>query len=95
MSSLYISEYIAAVSGVPLAREPALVDQKVTFTGTAGQSTAFNGGTSLVRLMADADCHVLFGANPTATNAKAKLMSGVEYWRAVEPGQKVSAIATS
>lgn len=69
--------------------EPAVTGQTVTFT-TAQQSAAFNVSTRYVRIIADVDCHVLFGANPTADADDQKLIAGTEYFRAVEPGDKVS-----
>lgn len=94
MATLWITEYNSVGLGTPgyaapIAMEPAVTDQTVTFT-SATSSAAFNAKTNFVRLYASTDCHVLFGAAPTATAAKQKLASGVEYWRAVVPGQKVS-----
>jgi hypothetical protein len=44
--------------------------------------------------MADADCHIEFGVNPTATNAKIFLPSkDVEYFK-VSEGEKVAVIGT-
>ena len=98
MAKLSITEYdVLPDDGrgrlLPLGGEPALADQEVTFT-TATQSSAFNGKTKFIRLVADAgraDCRVLFGANPTALATSQRLVADVEYWRAVVPGQKVSA----
>lgn len=93
MATLWITEYVDQAGGRPLAipipLEPAAVDQTVTFT-TATQSSAFGTNTKIVRLVSSADCNVLFGSNPTATAAKQKLLAGVEYWRGVQPGMKVS-----
>lgn len=94
MANLWITEYDNAATGsytvsLPIAEEPALANQKVVFT-TATQSAGFQSATSFVRLVADADCHVQFGANPTATADMQKLIAGVEYWRAVTAGDKVS-----
>ena len=94
MAKLSITEYdVLPDDGrgrlLPLGGEPALADQEVTFT-TATQSAAFNAKAKFIRLIADADCRVLFGANPTALAASQRLVADVEYWRAVVPGQKVS-----
>lgn len=72
-----------------LALEPAIAEQSVSFT-TATQSSAFNDATRVVRLQADAACNVKFGSNPTATASHQPLSAGVEYWRAVKSGDKVS-----
>lgn len=99
MATLWITEYehfglpiggSAGAMKAQLALEPATADHALSFT-TAAQSSAFNAATRFVRLYASADCHVAFGSNPTATAAKQKLAAGVEYWRAVVAGQKVSA----
>lgn len=94
MATLWITEYNnigygAAGVPSPIAFEPAISDQTVTFT-TATSSTAFAAGTKFIRLFSSADCHVVFGSSPTATASKQKLSAGVEYWRAVVAAQKVS-----
>lgn len=93
MATLWVTEYadISAMGGGPAqaGKEPAVADQSVTFT-TATQSAAFTAKTRLVRLYSSVACHVLFGADPTATAAKQKLAADTEYWRGVTPGQKVS-----
>ncbi|WP_273280931.1 hypothetical protein [Pseudooceanicola atlanticus] len=101
MANLYVTEYAnvgtraaASLGGfidTPhlMPREPADANQKVAFT-TAAQSAEFATGTVLVRLYADAACHVLFGEDPTATAAHQRLTANTEYWRAVTAGQKVS-----
>lgn len=40
--------------------------QVKAFTGTTGQSSAFGANTTIVRLHATEDCHVVFGSSPTA-----------------------------
>ena len=49
--------------------------QKVNSSGSSAQSSAFGSNIEYVRVMADADCHIEFGVNPTATNAKIFLPS--------------------
>lgn len=95
MAKLSISEYDAmkddgAGAGLPLACEPAIAEQEVTFT-TATASSAFNAKTNFVRLVADADCRVKFGADTTALATSQRLVANVPEWRAVTPGHKVSA----
>lgn len=85
MATLYISEYSATSkeSGnnpIQVAQEPALTDQAVTFT-TATQSNKFADATKLVRVIADANCHIAFGTNPTATAGNKLLIANtVEYF---------------
>jgi hypothetical protein len=68
--------------------------QKVNSAGTSAQSSAFGSNIEYVRVMADADCHIEFGVNPTATNAKIFLPSkDVEYFK-VSEGEKVAVIGT-
>ena len=68
-----ISEYVVIVTDpegrwVPVAEEPALTTQTVTYT-TSTQSAAFNASprTRFVRIVCDAKAHLVFGTNPTAT----------------------------
>lgn len=96
MAVLHVTEYsdFGVVTGrgldLAIAVEPAVADQAVTFT-TSTASAAFNAATKFVRLLSTIDCHVVFGAAPTATAAKQKIVAGTEYWRSVVPGQKVAA----
>lgn len=76
-----------------IARLPEVTTQQVDFSGGATQSSAFNVDTRFVRLYSDVDCHVLAGANPTATTAKMPLSAGVAETFGVDPGHKISVIA--
>ena len=94
MANLYISEY-GAITTVQSDREqagsePPKATQKVSYTASAA-SAAFNGDTGFVRVIADADAFLVFGASPTAT-ASGMFLPGntVEYF-GVEAGQKVAA----
>lgn len=82
MATLWVTEYayvsVGHGAGAPMPMEPPEADATVTYT-TATQSNAFTAKTKFVRLMASANCHVAFGANPTATAAKQRLTAGVEY----------------
>lgn len=93
MATAYITGYqfvgVQHGSIVPVAFEPAVDNQTVTFT-SAVQSSAFNADTRLIRLIADADCHLLFGENPTATASHQMVPADTEIWRMVVPGQRVS-----
>ena len=81
MATLYIREYAklakdADGNTIEAGEEPAIADQTVTFT-TSAQSAAFNRSTRFVLLKADADAHILFGANPTATTSQFRLEADV------------------
>ena len=99
MSNLSITEY-SEVSldqtgfPMPLSNNPGLAIQNVSFTATAGQSATFQKGTKVVRIVADADCRILFGLNPTAVASTDILLgSGVVEYFGVEPFMKISAVA--
>lgn len=63
--------------------------QAVTYT-TSTQSAAFGSSTNLIRVIADADVYLEFGANPTATAVSIRVpANSVEYF-SVEPGQRVA-----
>jgi hypothetical protein len=98
MAVLYVTEFseVPSVRNVPtpLAVEPAVAEQAVTFTTTT-QSAAFNADTRYVRIYASADCHIRFGTNPTATTSTAKMKADVPEWRAVTQGHKVAAVTAS
>lgn len=90
MATLYITEYDRSATDrigqeIPLALEPALAEQQVSFT-TATASSAFNSATRFVRIYSTAACHIAFGTSPTATTAYAKFAADTEYWRAVAVG---------
>ena len=98
MASLYITEFQAsgnAESGAQLqvGVQPAVAMQKVSFT-TSVQSAEFDDRTRFIRLHADADCHVVFGTDPTATtNHMPLLANSTEYFGAIMPGLKLAVIA--
>lgn len=50
----------------PVAPEPAIATQKVTFTTTSTQISALQSSTRFVRIICTAKAHFLFGTNPTA-----------------------------
>ena len=68
--------------------------QKVTSSGTSTQSSAFGSNVEYVRVVPDADCHIEFGVNPTATNAKIFLESKSSECFKVSPGEKVAVIGS-
>ncbi len=96
MANLYIREYayLARDENGRLAQigaEPAEAGQSVTYT-TSAQSAAFQAGTRFVRVIADADAFLDFGANPSAAVADGLLVKANEYeYFGVVPGQKLAA----
>ncbi len=98
MAKLYITEFFSqGVDGgsktpvVPVPQMPPAAEQVVTFTTTT-QSAALNAATRFVRLIADADCHIAVGANPTATTSNLKLIAGAAEYFGVTPGHKIAAV---
>jgi hypothetical protein len=74
----------------------ALVTQKLTISNTAASSNPV--GTSLIRIVAQADCCVAVGPAPTATNLASTTPSdffpaGTIEVRWINTGDKVSVIA--
>ena len=68
--------------------------EKLASSGTSSQTAAFADNIEYVRVIADADCHIEFGVNPTATNAKIFLEAkSYEYFK-VSAGEKVAVIGT-
>lgn len=100
MALLYINEYRELGRGMGsnvlhLPHEPSLVEQTpVDFTSGEAKSAAFNDHTRYVLITADADCHILFGTNPTATTSNkpvwAKMYQG--YCVTKTAGMKISVI---
>ena len=98
MAKLFITELTEhgfaslPVAPLPIAKLPPLVGQVVTFT-TSTQSAALNAATTFVRVVADADCHIEVGSNPTATTSSTvKLTAGSAEYFGVTPGHKIAAV---
>ena len=68
--------------------------QKVNSSGTSAQSSAFGANIEYVRVIPDADCHIEFGVNPTATTSKIFLESKTSEYFKVSEGEKVAVIGT-
>ena len=69
--------------------------QNVSFTGSSAQSSAVAMTTWQVRLIADNDCYVAFGSNPTATTSGTWLPATSPEFFAVRPGDKIAVIQKS
>ena len=88
MANLWITEYsdIGESWGgdkILVGREPALAHQKITYT-TSAQSVALHEKTRFVRVKADADAHLVFGENPTATVSSTPIEANVAEYFGVE-----------
>ena len=96
MTLLYISEYTGKITGpngepIQAGQEPSVTTQTVSFT-TATASAAFSANTRLVRVSSDGECHLSFGAAPTATTSHLQMQADSPEYFVVTPGQKVSAV---
>lgn len=79
---------------IPVRKVPFTSSQSnATIDGTSRQSNAFASETRIVSVQADTACHVVFGANPTATTAGFKIASGETHDFAVNGGDKIAWIA--
>jgi hypothetical protein len=97
---LYIAEHKSLAQdkfGNPLNSgiQPPLAEQKLTISGTSGQSAAFNAGTSIIRVHTDAICSILIGNNPTATANNARLAAGQTEYFSVIAGDKLAVISNT
>jgi len=101
MAKLHITEFsnLQNAVGVGHAQEsaqlpmlPPVAQQVVTFTTTT-QSAALNASTRFVRLIADADCHIEVGADPTATTSNMRLQADTTEYFGVTAGHKIAVIA--
>lgn len=96
MSTLKIWETVQSTS-LPVVRLDERVNyQTVTFTATAGTSAAFDTDTTVIAIVADVACAVRVGSAPTAIVTDypiaANAMPPTHFL--VQPGQKISVIAT-
>jgi hypothetical protein len=99
MATLYIREYpdfpVSQGSKLPAPPEPAVAKQTVSFTGTAGQSSAFNAKTKCIGITADSIFAYEVGSDPTAVTTDFRVLSGTILYLGVQPGQKISAIVNT
>lgn len=97
-NKMFINEYNslgnASAATAQIANEPAVaVQTPVDFSGGAAQSAAFNTNTSFIMIQCDSQCSYLVGTNPTATTSNMPLAAFLPLYIAVQPGQKISAVA--
>lgn len=103
MALLDICEYAGVrppsttYEGVPVAAEPALAFQQVTFTATAANSAPLSSQTRVVRLIADSICRVRVSTAGTAVTAGTgfRMSLGVPEYFSVRPGDIISVIVAS
>ena len=100
MAKLWITQFSATVvpggtipSGTQIGQLGGAT-QALTFT-TSTQSSAISAATRFVRVVADADCHIAVGDNPTATTGDLKLTAGSAEYFGVTPGHKIAVIAAA
>ena len=71
-----------------------ITTQKITSSGSSAASAAFGNNIEYIRIAADADCHIEFGVNPTATTSKIFLESKSSEYFKVSEGEKVAVIGS-
>lgn len=93
MATLKIWETVRAPNAMPLVRLDDRTNyQAVAFTGTAGQSVAFDADTTVISVIADVNAAIRIGSAPTAVATDFPLDANVRQDFSVEPGQKVSVV---
>lgn len=78
----------AAVAGreLQVAKYPAVARQSVTFATSTATSSALNGKTTYVGIIADAKAHFAVAASPTATTGHEWIPADTWFYFSVEPG---------
>ena len=89
-----ISEYtnlVVDTSGrtVPVAKEPAPVEQTVTYTTTTA-SAAFGAATKFIRVICDAKAHFKVASAPTATANSPYLAADSKEYFGVDAADKIA-----
>lgn len=101
MATAWVTEYTKSYRepgmDVDVPLEPAIRTQVVSFTTTAATAAAFTTGTTLVRIITDADAHYIVAVAPVATTSHAKIPAGLpEFFGVSATGQlKVAFVAAS
>lgn len=99
MATLYIAEYArmaqdSAGKVVPIPGDE-VATQAVSYTGTAGQSAAFNNATRFIGITSEGIFSYAVGSNPTATTSKFRVPADTIIYLKVHPGDKISAITNT
>jgi hypothetical protein len=97
MSNLSITEYSyigldRAGSPIGGGLEPAVNIQNVQFSSVEGVSDSFDKSTTMVRVISNVDCRVVFGSDPKATQGSTLLNVGVAEYFGVSPRIKLSVV---
>ena len=74
---------------VPVASEPAIATQKITFTTTAA-SNAFNKKTKFIRVIAEAKAHFKVSKAPKALETDPYIPAHVPEYFGVRQGHKIA-----
>ena len=74
---------------------PTTVQMVSLSGGTSTQSSAFGSQSEYVRICSNADVHILFGANPTATANSIFIPADEPEIFKISPGEKVAVIGSS
>ena len=94
MANAYISEYKempidASGDTVPVASEPSVATQIVTFNTTSA-SDAFNTKTKYIRVVADAKAHFKVSKAPVAVNGSPFIPANTPEYFGVRQGHKIA-----
>jgi hypothetical protein len=100
MADLYIAEY-AILPQMPggqpmITPEPAIATQKVSYTGTAGRSSAFNAQTRYIGITSPGIfSYAVGGSTIDATTSHFRVPADQIIFMAVQPGAYISAITNT
>ncbi len=100
MSTLFVNEYrdMPNVNGTgyPVAQEPRLATNNVTYTGTPGVSAAFNTNTRFIAVTSDGIFSYLVStAGTSAAITDFRIPAGIIIYLGVKAGDKISAITNT
>jgi hypothetical protein len=95
MAKVYIAEFSGLVgNGAQVAS--GLITQQTVAIGAEADSSAFNSGTTIIRVHADAICSITIGSAPTATTSMMRLAADQTEYFAVTGGvDKLSVITNT
>lgn len=79
----------------PVGALPPVAEQRISISGSSGQSAALNAETRLVRLISDSVCSVSVGPNPTATTSLLRLAADSPEYFFVNPTDKIAVISNT
>lgn len=103
MATLYVTEYATSgykqIGGVTVQTpdEPPLAEQTVAIGASSAASSAFQTGTTVIRLHVDTVASLAIGLSPVATTSKQRFASGQTEFKSVPKGSgfQVAVIANS